>query len=52
LNNRYLNAAWRYLEDESKDKKKKSFDYTGWKKVGTTTDTPRQMNGALPSLLP
>jgi sentrin-specific protease 1 len=33
------------LDHESRDKKQKPFDYTGWKKVENTAYTPLQMNG-------
>lgn len=39
-----IQALKKYLQDESKDKKKTQFDYTGWKEL-MPKNIPEQMNG-------
>jgi sentrin-specific protease 1 len=44
----YLEALFRYLQDEHVDKKKKPLpDQDQWELIPTTSDTPRQRNGTL-----
>ena len=48
----YLNALFRYVQDEHKDKKKCPLpDVDEWELVPTQRDTPRQRNGTFSLLL-
>jgi len=41
-----LKALWKWLDDESKDKLKCTFDYNGWKSFSASKEiTPQQTNG-------
>ena len=41
----YLRHLLQYLQDEMQHKKKEKLDTSEWTLVGTTDDTPQQMNG-------